>query len=338
MTGVQAEIDRLKALGMEPTASTYADALSAAAKGNTEQVDALNGVYSEQYAEIMKITDETERKSALEKLNAEYQEQMAAAAERYAAAIAKLTPGAFETPEVKEGAEQFKTLNDLIDKYTKAGSEGEKNKVLEDMANLTKDMDEGTLTSFLATMQQVDSQAQTLKGLNIDPTTIIPTDQLETATTGVKNFSDAVTFLNGLTGPDADKLSGLKEMLSGSVTDELTRLSGSLNLTPTVSIAQGKRHGSGGSNPQRVGQVYRIPSPGRNANARQPCRVRGVHATQRRETDVGFHCRVRGIHPASGRNGYVGCARCVCQLLSARHTARACIAGGVCRLHAAQGG
>jgi len=237
LSGVEAEIERLKALGMEPTSATYADAMKAAAQGNKETVDSINDAYSEQYAEIQKITDKDQRDAALKQLNAQYQEQMADAAERYAAVIKQLAPGMFETPEVKAGAEQWETLSSYIDDYTSATTEAEKNDALANINKQVGEMDEASLTSFLAAIKDVDNQAQTLKGLNVDPTTIFSTDQLDTATTSIEDFSSAVEFLNSLTGPDADKLAGLKEILSGAE-EELGRVSSDLDLTPKVSIAQ----------------------------------------------------------------------------------------------------
>lgn len=214
---VEAEKARLKQDGDKggETAALYGDALTGAAQGYQTQVDAINQSYRDQYADIMAITDEKEREAALTQLNKEHTEALTKAQEEYNKVVGKYAPEAFETPEVKEAADQMQQLQDKIADFEKGKIDATELKAFTDT------LDEGKLASYVALLQQMkQSDLGDFKFGEADGKPITP----ESLLGGYKTVAD---YLKA----NAGTLTGLGEML-GAAGDEANRVLVDLGLTP----------------------------------------------------------------------------------------------------------
>lgn len=146
---VEAEKARLAAENKTPGADLYGDALTGAAQGYQTQVDAINQSYRDQYADIMAITDEKEREAALTQLNLEHTLALKKAQEEYNAVVGKYAPEAFETPEIKEAADDMEELKKKLAEL----QSGEISATA--FEEFTKTLDEGKLASYVALLKQM---------------------------------------------------------------------------------------------------------------------------------------------------------------------------------------
>ena len=116
----------------------------------------LDAQYDKEYAVIQLIKDSAERQSALDALNARYNENRLAAAREYAQTLAGVVMPVWEQEDIQQVNQQVDSLLEKLRAYSMAG-ESEKPQILEDLANLSAGMDEGALTEYLGLLTQIQS-------------------------------------------------------------------------------------------------------------------------------------------------------------------------------------
>ena len=109
-----------------------------------------------EYAVVQLIEDSAERQSALEALNQRYNENRLAAAREYAQTLAGVVMPVWEQEDIQQANQQVDTLLTKLREYSMAG-EGEKPAILQDLADLSAEMDEGALTEYLGLLTQIQS-------------------------------------------------------------------------------------------------------------------------------------------------------------------------------------
>ena len=154
---VEAEVARAQARGQSGAdASVYENAVKAAAEGMAAVNAELDAQYDKEYAVVQLIEDSTERQNALDELNARYNENRLAAAREYAQTLAGVVMPVWEQDDIQQANQQVDTLLTKLREYSMAG-EGEKPAILEDLADLSSEMDEGALTEYLSLITQIQS-------------------------------------------------------------------------------------------------------------------------------------------------------------------------------------
>lgn len=196
---VEAEKARLEAENKKPGADLYGDALTAAAQGYQTQVDAINQSYRDQYADIMAITDEKERQDALTQLNLEHTLALKKAQEEYNAVVGKYAPEAFETPEIKEAADDMEELKKKLAKL----QSGEISATA--FEEFTKTLDEGKLASYLALLQQLQGAGEGDKDLGGGSTANKLLADYQALQTYLDEHPGLLTGLGGMTGAAGDE-------------------------------------------------------------------------------------------------------------------------------------
>jgi TP901 family phage tail tape measure protein len=154
---VEAEVARAQARGQSGAdVSVYENAIKAAAEGMAAVNAELDAQYDKEYAVIQLIEDSAERQSALDALNARYNENRLAAAREYAQTLAGVVMPVWESDDIQQANQQVDTLLTKLREYSMAG-EGEKPAILQDLADLSAEMDEGALTEYLGLLTQIQS-------------------------------------------------------------------------------------------------------------------------------------------------------------------------------------
>ena len=154
---VEAEVARAQARGQSGAdVSVYENAVKAAAEGMAAVNAELDAQYDKEYAVVQLIEDSAERQTALEALNQRYNENRLAAAREYAQTLAGVVMPVWEQDDIQQANQQVDTLLTKLREYSMAG-EGEKPAILEDLADLSSEMDEGALTEYLGLLTQIQS-------------------------------------------------------------------------------------------------------------------------------------------------------------------------------------
>ena len=154
---VEAEVARAQARGQsDADVSVYENAVKAAAEGMAAVNAELDAQYDKEYAVIQLIEDSVERQNALDALNAHYNENRLAAAREYAQTLAGVVMPVWEQEDIQQANQQVDSLLTKLREYSMAGEE-DKPKILEDLANLSAEMDEGALTEYLGLLTQIQS-------------------------------------------------------------------------------------------------------------------------------------------------------------------------------------
>lgn len=154
---VEAEVARAQARGQsDADVSVYENAVKAAAEGMAAVNAELDAQYDKEYAVIQLIEDSAERQSALDALNARYNENRLAAAREYAQTLAGVVMPVWEQEDIQQANQQVDSLLTKLREYSMAGEE-DKPQILEDLANLSAEMDEGALTEYLGLLTQIQS-------------------------------------------------------------------------------------------------------------------------------------------------------------------------------------
>lgn len=154
---VEAEVARAQARGQSGAdASVYENAVKAAAEGMAAVNAELDAQYDKEYAVVQLIEDSAERQNALDALNARYNENRLAAAREYAQTLAGVVMPVWEQDDIQQANQQVDTLLTKLREYSMAG-EGEKPAILQDLADLSSEMDEGALTEYLGLLTQIQS-------------------------------------------------------------------------------------------------------------------------------------------------------------------------------------
>ena len=154
---VEAEVARAQARGQsDADVSVYENAVKAAAEGMAAVNAELDAQYDKEYAVIQLIEDSAERQSALDALNTRYNENRLAAAREYAQTLAGVVMPVWGSDGIQQANQQVDTLLTKLREYSMAG-EGEKPAILQDLADLSAEMDEGALTEYLGLLTQIQS-------------------------------------------------------------------------------------------------------------------------------------------------------------------------------------
>ena len=154
---VEAEVARAQARGQSGAdVSVYENAVKAAAEGMAAVNAELDAQYDKEYAVVQLIEDSAERQNALDALNARYNENRLAAAREYAQTLAGVVMPVWEQDDIQQVNQQVDTLLTKLREYSMAG-EGEKPAILQDLADLSSEMDEGALTEYLGLLTQIQS-------------------------------------------------------------------------------------------------------------------------------------------------------------------------------------
>lgn len=154
---VEAEVARAQARGQSGAdVSVYENAVKAAAEGMATVNAELDAQYDKEYAVVQLIEDSAERQIALEALNQRYNENRLAAAREYAQTLAGVVMPVWEQDDIQQANQQVDTLLTKLREYSMAG-EGEKPAILQDLADLSSEMDEGALTEYLGLLTQIQS-------------------------------------------------------------------------------------------------------------------------------------------------------------------------------------
>ena len=154
---VEAEVARAQARGQSGAdVSVYENAVKAAAEGMAAVNAELDAQYDKEYAVVQLIEDSAERQTALDALNARYNENRLAAAREYAQTLAGVVMPVWEQDDIQQANQQVDTLLTKLREYSMAG-EGEKPAILQDLADLSSEMDEGALTEYLGLLTQIQS-------------------------------------------------------------------------------------------------------------------------------------------------------------------------------------
>ena len=154
---VEAEVARAQARGQSGAdVSVYENAVKAAAEGMAAVNTELDAQYDKEYAVIQLIEDSAERQSALDALNTRYNEDRLAAAREYAQTLAGVVMPVWGSDGIQQANQQVDTLLTKLREYSMAG-ESEKPAILQDLADLSAEMDEGALTEYLGLLTQIQS-------------------------------------------------------------------------------------------------------------------------------------------------------------------------------------
>lgn len=154
---VQAEIARAQASGKtDADVTVYEDAVKAAAEGMAAVNAQLDAQYDKEFALIQLISDTAERQTALDALNAKYNDDRQAAALEYAQTLASVIMPVWEQTDIQQAGADIDTLTQKLREYS-AANENEKPQLLADLNEISANMDEGAVTEYIALLMQVQS-------------------------------------------------------------------------------------------------------------------------------------------------------------------------------------
>lgn len=208
ITNMQAEVARMDASG-EIDATVYGDALNALAQGQQAYNDALNASYNAQYAQIQSIQDAATREAALAALNEQYNQQRLEGERAYQQAVQDAGAAAMEANK-GSFSEQYAQIQEI------AAAIGDIDGIdLTALESLTAGLDEGTLASMVALIQQLQSSG--LSNEEIFEQTGIDAANLLSLIQQIRDTSAEVEGLDGL-----NQMFG--EALPSEVTDILIGL------------------------------------------------------------------------------------------------------------------
>ncbi len=219
---VQTEIAKAQARGEgDADVSVYQDAVKAAAEGLATVNAQIDSEYDKQYAAIQLIEDAQERQTAFEELNAQYIEQRKAAAQEYAETLASVIMPVWNQPEIQEAGEQVDQLYQKLRQYSTA-TESEKPAILEEINELTANMDEGALSEYYGMLTQIqsllDSGMSTEEIRNLFPEIDV--------TSAMEQLAGIQTYLNEY----GSTFSGLKSMFGEGLSEEVLTIATDLNM------------------------------------------------------------------------------------------------------------
>ena len=146
LTQMEAAIERAEH-GGRVDAALFGDTLNALAEGRKAYMDALDGTYNAEYAQIQLIQDETARTAALDELNQRYNARRVEGEEAYADSVRAAATAAWKDNGYEEQIKQLDELAALM-----GDSENLSIPAIKDMA---EGLDEGKLTSMIALVEQL---------------------------------------------------------------------------------------------------------------------------------------------------------------------------------------
>ena len=189
ITNMQAEVARMNASG-EIDATVYGDALNALAQGQQAYNDALNASYNAQYAQIQSIQDAATREAALAALNEQYNQQRLEGERAYQQAVQDAGAAAMEANK-GSFSEQYAQIQEIAAAISDVDSID-----LTSLESLTAGLDEGTLASMVALIQQLQSSG--LSNEEIFEQTGIDAANLLSLIQQIRDTSAEVEGLEGL--------------------------------------------------------------------------------------------------------------------------------------------
>lgn len=211
ITDMQAEVARMNASG-EIDATVYGDALNALAQGQQAYNDALNASYNAQYAQIQSIQDAATREAALAALNEQYNQQRLEGERAYQQAVQDAGTAAMEANK-DSFSEQYAQIQEIAAAISDIDGID-----LTTLDDLTAGLDEGTIASMVALIQQLQSSGMSNEEIF--------------AQTGV----DAANLLSIIqqirdTSAEVEGLEGLNQMFGEALPSEVTDILIGLDMT-----------------------------------------------------------------------------------------------------------
>lgn len=154
---LEAEIARAQARGLDDASvMVYENAVIAAAEGMAAVNAKIDEQYDKEYALIKLIEDASERQSALDELNARYNQNRYDAAVEYAQTLSSVVMPVWEQENIRQAATDVDLLTQKLREYSTA-NETERPAILEDINAITAAMDEGSITEYIGLLTQIQS-------------------------------------------------------------------------------------------------------------------------------------------------------------------------------------
>jgi TP901 family phage tail tape measure protein len=224
---IDAEIARAQARGKtDADVTVYEAAVVASAEGMAAVNAQLDAQYDKEYQLIQLMQDGAEREAALAALNTRYIENRKLAAQDYAELLAGLILPVWNQPEIQEAGTDIDALTEKLRAYNLAQSNNDQQGMataLDDMNKLTAGMDEGALTEYLGVLTQVQSLLDS--GMSKEEVSaLFPEIDFTTQMEQMAALTQFVTDHQGT-------LTGLSEMLSLSLPEEVLKIATDLDMT-----------------------------------------------------------------------------------------------------------
>ena len=230
ITGMNAAIERAKN-GGSMDSTFLGDTMNALAEGRKAYMEALNGSYDAEYAQIQLIEDETARMAALDALNERYREKRAQGEEEYAAAVREAGKTVWENTDMSDQIATIDELAALIGSFEDIDLDGFMDPTqLQEIAKYAEQLSEADLASTLTMIEQ-------LKAAGVS-------DE-ELAEMGI-NYQDILEKLTAIrdVANSTEGLEGLGAMIGEALPEEIQRLMIGLDMTQAeadwAGFAEGK--------------------------------------------------------------------------------------------------
>ncbi|MBQ7887120.1 MAG: phage tail tape measure protein [Clostridia bacterium] len=220
---LEAEVARAQARGRDDADVTvYENALVAAAEGLAAVNAEIDAQYDKEYGLIQLIEDSAERQAAMDALNAKYNTDRRNAALEYAALLSDIVMPVWEQEDIQQAATDVDLLTQKLREYS-AASETEKPALLEDLNELTAQMDEGAITEYIAMLTQIQSLLDS--GMSeAEVQAMFPEIDFSTA---LEQIASIQAFLNNR----ELELPGLTAMFGDALPEEVLKIATDLDMT-----------------------------------------------------------------------------------------------------------
>lgn len=220
---LEAEVARAQARGQQDAdVSVYEAAIVASAEGMAAINAQIDAQYDKEFSLIQLISDATERQTALDELNAKYNENRRAAALEYAQTLASVVMPVWQQEDIQQAATDVETLTQKLREYSTA-AETEKPALLEDLNAITAAMDEGALTEYISMLTQI----QSLLDSGMSESEIQAMFPEIDFTTALEQIASIQAFLNNR----EIELPGLNEMFGEALPEEVLKIATDLDTT-----------------------------------------------------------------------------------------------------------
>lgn len=224
---LNAQLARAQARGQHGLeVSVYEAAMVASAEGMAAANQQLDERYDKEYRLIQLMADGSEKEQAQQALNQRYLENRKAIATEYAVLLSEIVTPVWNQKDIRKADSDIDTLYGKLREYNLAASRGDQMgmaNALEDMNKLTAGMDESKLTEYLGILTQIqsllDSGMSTEQVQALFPEIDVST-QLEQVAALTKFIED-----------NKGTLSGLNEMFSTALPEEVLKIATDLDLT-----------------------------------------------------------------------------------------------------------
>ena len=219
-----AEVARAEARGQQVTIATYENAIVGAAQGLAAINSQLDEQYDAEYALIQLMTNEAEKQKALTDLNARYNQNRKNAAMEYATFLQGVVGPVWEKDSIQQAKTQVTDLFQLLRKYS-AASKDERDKMLPDLNQLTKGMDEGAIAEYIGLLTQVQSLLDS--GFSeAEVSSMFPDIDFSSA---LEQLASIQTFLNNNSWDS--NLDSLNTMFGDALGEEVLKIATDLDMT-----------------------------------------------------------------------------------------------------------